>query len=187
MINAPRTGFTLIELVISMFLASIVMIALSSILTPLVQSQAYASRAQTVQLNLAAVDKVVERELRQASLVTQPSLPGLPSGVLEGCDNAAGSTPAPIDPASPMKWFAFCTAGGIVYYHSGAGCPASYACGASPTAAFSWGPAPWSLLVFTRPSAGSTLVTADMKASSGKSEAEVTSAVAFSAPSGGAQ
>lgn len=184
---APRKGFTLIELVVSMLLASIVLIALSSILTPLVQSQAYAARAQTVQLNLAAVDKLVEHELRQASLVTAPSLAGIPSGVLEGCANATGSTPAPIDPAAPMRWFAFCTTGGIVHYHSGSGCPAVYACGASPTASFTWGPAPWSSLAFMRPSAASTLVTADMKASSGKSEAEVTSAVAFSAPAGGAQ
>ena len=183
--KTPRAGFTLVELVICMFLASIVLIALSSVLTPLVRSQAYASRAQTVQLSLAAVDKLVERELRQASLVTKPS--GLPSGALEGCDNAAGATPAPIDPGAPMKWFAFCTTGGIVYYHSGAGCPAFYTCGTSPTAAFKWGPAPWSALAFARPSAGSTLVTADMKASSGKFEAETTSAVAFSAPAGGAQ
>ena len=184
--SAARAGFTLIELVVATFLANIVLIALSSILTPLVQTQAYAARAQSIQLNLAAVDKLVEGELRQASLVTQP-LVGLPSGVLAGCDNAAGSPAAPIAPGAPMRWFAFCASGGIVYYHTGSGCPASYTCGASPTSAFMWGPAPWSSLTFTRPSAGSTLVTADIKASSGKSEAEVTSAVAFSAPAGGAQ
>jgi prepilin-type N-terminal cleavage/methylation domain-containing protein len=185
--SVPRAGFTLIELVIAMFLASIVMLALSSILTPLVRSQAYSARSQTIQLNLAAVDQLVEQELRQASLVTQPAIVGIPSGALEGCDNAAGSPPAPLDPSAPMKWFAFCTSGGIVYYHSGSSCPASYACGVSPTSAFTWGPAPSSSLAFTRPTAGTTLITADMHASSGKSSAEVTSAVAFSAPAGGAQ
>ena len=115
-----------------------------------------------------------------------PAAVGIPSGTLEGCANAAGSPPAPVDPAQPMRWFAFCAAGGIVYYHSGPGCPAAYACGASPSSAFTW-PDPWSSLVFVRPSMGSTMITADMKASSGKSEAAVSLAVAFSAPAGGAQ
>ena len=185
--NASRTGFTLIELVVATLLGGIVLIGLAYILSPLAVSQVYAARAQTAQLNLAAFDQLVERELRQASLLSRPAVAGKPSGVLEGCANAAGSPPAPLDPGSMMKWFAFCASGGTVYYHSGPGCPASYTCGASPTAAFAWGSPPGSALVFTRPSAGSTLVTADMKASSGKSEAEATTAVAFSAPAGGAQ
>lgn len=187
MTSAPRKGLTLIELVIALFLAGIVLAALSSILTPLVKSQAYSAQAQTVQLNLAAVAKQVEHELRQASLLSQPAVAGVPSGVLEGCANAAGAPPAPLDTSSPMSWFAFCASQGVVYYHSGSGCPAFYACGASPTAAFTWGPSPWASLAFTRPSAASTLVTADMKASSGKSQAEVATAVAFSAPAGGLQ
>jgi prepilin-type N-terminal cleavage/methylation domain-containing protein len=185
--TASRTGFTLIELVVATLLGSIVMISLSYILIPLIQSQVYAGRAQTAQLNLAAVDQLVERELRQASLLSKPAVVGAPSGVLEGCANAAGSPPAPLVLGSTMSWFAFCTSGGIVYYHTGSGCPALYKCGTSPTAAFMWGTAPESSLTFARPSAGSTLVTADMKASSGNSVAEVTSAVAFSAPAGGAQ
>lgn len=185
--SAIRAGFTLIELVIAMSLASLVLAALASILTPLVQSQAYSARAQTVQLRLAAVAQLVERELRQMSLLSKPAVAGLPSGVLEGCVNAAGAPPAPLDPDSPMRWFAFCSSGGSVYYHSGTGCPALYTCAISPAAAFTWGPAPWSSLTFTRPSAASTLVTSVMKASSGKFEAEVTIAVSFSAPAGGAQ
>ena len=196
--SAPRAGFTFLELIIATFLASIVLITLSSILTPLVLSQVYSASAQNVQLNLAAVDQLVERELRQASMVTQPATAGIPSGVLEGCDNAvvlrtSPTPPAPppvaLDPSSPMKWFAFCTAGGIVYYHTGAGCPAAYTCGASPTSSFTWGPMPWSSLTFTLPSAGSTLVTAVMSASSGSSGIVVTStsSVAFSAAAGGAQ
>lgn len=185
--RASPGGFTLIELILAMFLSTLVMAALFSILTPLVRTQAYTARAQTVQLNLASVAQLVERELRQASLLSQPSSVGTPSGVLSGCANAAGSPPVPIDPASAMRWFAFCASGGVVYYHSGGGCPSMYTCGTSPTGTFRWGPAPWSSLVFVRPSAGSTLVTAQMKAMSGESQAEINSAVAFSAPAGGAQ
>ena len=197
--GSPRAGFTFVELIIAVFLSSIIMIGLSSILTPLVLSQVYSARAQTVQLNLAAINEMVERELRQASLVTQPAVGSVGSNTLEGCDNAAGSPPAPIDPNPPppldpvakMRWFAFCTkpspGDGIVYYHSGNGCPAAYACGASPTAAFTW-PQPWSSLLFTRPSAGSTLITAVLQASSGTGAVVMsTTAVSFSAAAGGLQ
>lgn len=185
MILARREGFTLVELVIAMLLSALVMAAVCSALTPLVQTQVYAARAQTVQLSLAAVNQLAERELRQASLVSEPAGAGMPSGVLAGCANAAGSPPAKIDSSAPMRWFALCASGGIVYYHSGAGCPASYACGASPAA--SWGSVTWPLLEFARPSAGSTLVAIRIKARKAESEAEMTSAVAFAAPAGGAQ
>jgi type II secretory pathway pseudopilin PulG len=185
--NAPSAGFTLIELIFSVCLLSIVMVGIGSILTSLILSQVYTAGAASIQLSLAEIGKLVEQELRQASLVTHPALINEPSAVLEGCDNAAGSTPEPIDTDAPMRWFAFCASEGIVYYHTGAGCPASYTCGASPTAAFKWGPAPQSYLAFTRPSAGSTLITANLQGSSGKFSAEVTSAGSFAAPAGGAQ
>lgn len=190
MSRTPRGGFTLIELILALFLAAIIMAGLGSILTPLVRTQVLASSAQTSQLNLAAVTQLIERELRQASLVRQPS-PGTSSGALEGCANAAPPTGTEaIDGTRPMSWFAFCVSDGIVYYHSGAGCPvaAAYLCGASPAAAFRWGPSSTSQFLFTRPLAGkSTLVTAVLRASSGLTTARATSAVAFQAPDGGAQ
>lgn len=190
MTRRADAGFTLVELIVAVFLASIVLLALTSILTPLVTTAVNSSRAQTVQLNLATVDKLLWRQLRTATLVTAPSLPGIPSGVLEGCANAyaqpAGG-PAPIDPSAGMSSFAFCSANGIVYFHQQAGCPIVYTCGTAPAAEFVWGPEPWSALSFTRPSAASTLITADMKASSQQAAAEIVDAVAFSAPAGGAQ
>jgi Tfp pilus assembly protein PilW len=189
--KAPAAGFSLIELVIAMLMASLVLVALTSILTPLIVTQVYAARAQGVQLNLDSAQQLIERELRQATFVNTPATAGMPSGVLEGCDNAAASptppSPVPIDPASPMRWFAFCASGGIIYYHSGASCPAAYRCGASPVAAFSSGLNPQSTLTFARPSAASTLITATLTAASGNSSAVATTAVAFSAPAGGAQ
>lgn len=184
MTTASRSGFSIAELVIAMFLSSIVLIALARILTPLVQAQAHTSRVQTVQLNLAWLNRVIDGELRQASLVSMPAVPGLPSGVLEGCRNASGTPPAPVSPDEPMRWFAFCESGGIAHYHSGSGCPGLYTCGSAPTASFVWGIAPRSSLQFMRESARNTLVTIDMKASSGEYGAAVSNAVAFSAPSG---
>ena len=188
-----RAGFSLVELIIAVLLSSIILIGLDYILTPLVLSQVYSARAQSVQLNLAAVNSLVERELRQASLVTQPTS-GVGSNLLEGCANAALSPippclagPCPLDPGAPMKWFAFCATGGSVYFHSGNGCPGVYTCGTSPTAVFTW-PQPWSTIVFTRPSAGSTLVTISLSGSSGSGAVVMsTSSVAFSAAAGGAQ
>ncbi|MFI5350614.1 MAG: type II secretion system protein J [Elusimicrobiota bacterium] len=190
-----RSGFSLVELIVAVLLSSVILVGLMSILTPLVLSQAFSARAQTVQLNLAAVNEQVEKELRQASLVSQPLADNFPTNTLEGCDNAAGSPPAPIDPNPPppidpitkMRWFAFCAAGGTVYYHSGNGCPGIYTCGTSPTAAFRW-PQPWSTLMFTRATAASTLVTISLSGASGSGAVVMsTSAVAFSAAAGGEQ
>jgi prepilin-type N-terminal cleavage/methylation domain-containing protein len=187
-VRAPRAaGFTLLELVIALSLGALVIAALSSILTPLVRSEIYSARQQTVELNLAEVDRLVEDELRQASLVTAPAEAGLASGTLEGCDNAwqDGSEIVALDPSTPMRSFAFCAADGIVYYYAQPGCPISYRCGESPTASFRWGPSPSSSLAFERPSAASTLVTADLTASSLGAAAEIRTAAAFSAPAGG--
>ena len=185
--NSRRHGFTLIEFILAVSMGSIVIGALYSLMTMLVQSQVYSARSQTVQLNLMIIDKLVNKELRQATLLTQPSVAGTPSAVLEGCGNASGAPPAPIDTNSPMRWFAICSSAGTVYYHTGAGCPASYFCGTSPTAAFAWGFAPQAWLNFTRPSMAGTLVTTTMKASNQDASAQMDSAVAFSAPAGGAQ
>jgi prepilin-type N-terminal cleavage/methylation domain-containing protein len=192
--NDLSAGFTLIELIVAVLMSSIVLLAISSILTPLVMSEVYSAKAQTVQLTLAMINQTIERELRQATAVTTPTATGTSSvsNVLEGCGNAvlAGTSYAQIDTTVPMTWFAVCANAGIVYYYSGSGaCPGSYTCGASPTptAQFTW-PDPWSSLVFSRPSAQTTLITAVMQGSSG-SGAVVTSttAVAYAAPAGGNQ
>lgn len=186
---AGSRGFMLLELVIALSLGSAVIAALLSILTLLVRNREYSFRSQSVQLNLAEVDRLVERELRQASLVAVPSVPNAPSGTLEGCANAyaRGASVAPVDADAPMRSFAFCSKDGIVYYYSQSGCPAVYSCGRAPTASFVWGPSPSSSLYFWRESSASTMITADMKASSLDAAAEIRSAIAFSAPAGGAQ
>lgn len=185
---AAQAGFTLAELLMAIALAGLVGAGLTSILSPLLQSHALSSRALNVQLGLAAVDSLVERELRQASLVLRPALVGLPSDTLEGCANASlqGGTAVPVDASVPMRWFAFCASQGLVYYHRGTGCSGPWTCGRSPAATFRWGQSPTTVLSFARASTRDSLVTTYIKAVSSGYTAEARSAVAFASPASGA-
>lgn len=127
-----RAGFTMIELVVSVALFSVVMIGLVSLLLPLTRAQTFALREQTAHMSMAALQKLIETDLRQTTHLRLPS-PLQSGGELHGCSNAAvtpgGSFPMPIDARQPMRWHAVCVRGDDLYYHRGQGCPGSYNCG----------------------------------------------------------
>jgi prepilin-type N-terminal cleavage/methylation domain-containing protein len=187
--RAPAPGgFTLIEVIISMALGSIVLIGLSNLLVPLTQAQLFAARGQTAQLNAVSAESATERALRQASYVASPATPGLPSDRLEGCQNALvtpGQAAAAIDPAQPMRWFAFCSRGGLVYAHAGDGCPPHYTCGEAPLGTFGGGSLTSGATVqFTRSSAYDSVVEIDLTFDSAGVSSHVQSAVSYAAAAG---
>lgn len=185
--RAPR-GYTLIELVLSMALGAIVLIGLSKLMVPLTRAQILAARGQTTQLSAVAAESATERAVRQATWVRVPDAPGIPSERLEGCENArveVGSDPVPIDPSRPMRWFAFCSQGGVLYDHGGAGCPPHYACGVEPLGSFGGGTiSSTGTATFTRSSAFTTMVDIDLWFASGDATTKVRTAAAFSAAAG---
>lgn len=184
-------GHTLMEVIISMALGSIVLVGLSNLMLPLVKSQIAAMRGQTAQLALVSAQSAVERSLRQASYVRAPSAPGLPSDKLEGCENAfveAGKDPAAIDPARPMRWFAYCTQDNMMYAHAGDGCPPQYACGLAPYATFGGGSlTSGATAQFTRASGLTTVVEVDLAFASADASASAQSAVTYAGAAGSNQ
>lgn len=186
----PRTGFTLVEVMLAMALASIVMLGLSYVMLPLARAELLA-RGQTSQLNLAAALKTADREIRQASWLLTPSLPGIPNDRLEGCQNATpplGAAPsAPIDPGQPMSWFALCPLKGRLYYHTGGGCPPSYDCGLGPASEFGGGPASQVQASFTRASPFTTVVEISLNMTSDGTLGNLQSAAAFAGAAGRSQ
>ncbi len=184
-------GFTLIELIVSMALASIVIVGMNNLLLPLVRAQGRSLRTQTAQAALTGALGAAEKAVRGASLVTMPAIPGFPSNSLAGCTNAVATGPkqdiSPLDPALPMTWFAVCSAGGVFYYHEGAGCPAVYSCGAGAKAEFGGGPAPSATASFTRSTKSSAAIDLCLTAASGDTVESACSAVSFAAAAGSNQ
>lgn len=180
-------GFTLVELMLSIGLSVVVGLGLTYILTPVARGLSRSSRSRMLHVNAASVGGVVRRELLGASLLNKPALIGMPSESLEGCSNAGGVPPAPLDFAVPMRWFAVCSVGVTAHYHAGSGCPGSYVCGQSSTASFSFAPAPGLQLTFIRPHNSSTALTANLAASVNGITVTVSDTVLYPSPAGGAQ
>ena len=188
--SGPR-GFSILELIVALGLSSMVLIAIMSLTLPMVRAQVGDARSMTAQMNLAGLMSVMDREMREATYLTSPQGVGFPSRVLSGCSNAAlppgGFAPVAVDPSAPMRWFAFCGDGQSLYYHSGQGCPASYACGAGETAAFNGGRDSSVSASYIRPSALSTVVENTTTITSMDQTSTLTSAVSYAAASGSNQ
>jgi Tfp pilus assembly protein PilV len=180
----------LVELILAVTLSSIVILGMSSLLLPLVRSEVAAARGQTVQLNLAAALKTADREISQASWLRTPPAPGKPADRLEGCQNASAPTDValaePLDPAQPMRWFALCPADGLLYYHTGPGCPSAYPylCGSAPAAVFGGGTSPQAQASFLRSSPFTTVVDIDLSMTSGGTSGSLSGAAAFAGAAG---
>lgn len=183
-------GFSLIELVIAAALGTLALAAAVSMITPVVQEQASSARGQTSLLGAAAAQRTVERDLRQATVVTRPAAAET-ADVLEGCSNAGrdgSGALAPIAAGEPMRWFAFCAADGLIHRHSGPGCPApAYTCGESAAFSFGGGRAPRAQASFSRPSARSAMVESSLTLASGDVETTLHGGAAFLAAAGANQ
>lgn len=184
-------GFTLIELIVAMALASIVILGMNNLLLPLVRVQAQSMHTQTAQASLTGALSAVEKAVRRASLVTTPSMPGFPSNSLAGCTNAVLSSPTlppvALDPSQPMAWFALCAADGRFYYHEGTGCPAVYSCGVNALSEFGGGLAPSATASFSRSSKSNAAIDISLTAASGDTTLSANTAVAFTGAAGSNQ
>lgn len=182
-------GFTLIELVVAMALASLVLVGLNSLMLPLVRAQVSAARTQSTQSALAGALSAAERALRTASVVTAPALAGLPSDRLEVCANAVpeGAAYAAADPARATRWSAVCARDGAIFYHQGRGCPARYVCGQAAAAEFGGGVVHGASASFTRPSRWSPVVDVELALTSGDASSSARTAVAVGAAAGSNQ
>lgn len=164
-----RGGVSLIELVMAVGLATLALAALSRLTCTAALYQVRALRSSDAQMNAALAMKTVEREMAEATYLLAPAPTGAPARTLAACANAqpapGGGAPVPIDPARPMRFFAFCQADGTFYLHALTGCPAAYVCGSSPAVSVGEGLRPVSA-VFLRPPEGGVIQVA-LTASSG--------------------
>jgi Tfp pilus assembly major pilin PilA len=189
-VRRGRAGFTLVEFILAAGLGATILMTLSYLLFALVRAQAVAAKSESVQMNLAAAVKTADHEISQASWLRSPARAGVSSAVLEGCSNASppstGVPAAPLDPSKPMRWFAFCPSDGVLFYHAGAGCPPSYACGDDPTSWFAAGKESQTDAVFTRAPL-TTVVEVDVTMTNGESSGTLKTAAAFAGAAGSVQ
>lgn len=180
-----QAGFTLLEVVIAGGLATLVVLGLSAVVLPLVRAQALSAQGASAQMGAAAALSATDREIRQATWIATPSLAGVPSDRLEGCDNARAprppAGPEPLDPSAPMRWFAFCVQDGLLYYHAGQGCPAAYQCGRGASGSFGGGREPRARASFVRPATGGAAVDVSLTLASGEASSSVEGGAAYAA------
>lgn len=175
---------TLTELIIAVGFSSLAFLSLTSLMGAAARSQAHGMSTLSAELTASLAFKAVSRELSEATLLLSPTMPGLSSGVLEGCANAAGPAgPTPLDPGRPMHFFAFCRSGNTLYYHSLSGCPAAYACGRNPFSTYGMASIPLSAS-FLRPSPHKLLIEASLTADSGGITASRSSSFTLGAAAG---
>ncbi|MBI4061970.1 MAG: hypothetical protein HY403_11135 [Elusimicrobia bacterium] len=183
-----RRGVSLVELVIATGLASLALAALAALTATGARHQVQALRSATAQMSAALAFKAIEREMSEATYVIAPAAGTSNATTLEACANArlpaAGGALEPINPARPMRFFAFCrTSAGIVRYHARTtGCPAAYTCGAGPVASFGSSARPVDAR-FTRPLGGDVIQVA-LTASSDVNTATRGSSFSVAVPSG---
>lgn len=163
-----RQGLTLTELMIAMGLSSLAFASLISLTGLAGRNQAQGMNSLSAEMASTLAFKALSIELSQATLLVSPSMPSLTSGVLEACANASDpASPSPIDLGRPMRFFAFCLSGGILYHHSLPGCPAVYTCGSDYSAAYGTSRVPLGAS-FLRPAPYKMIIEASLTASSGQ-------------------
>jgi len=182
-------GLTLVELVIAMGLASVVVLGLSNLAAPLARAQVLSHRSQTAQMEAASAAAWADRSIREAAWIGSPPAAVGPADRLEGCVNGVpgegNEPPARIDAARPVRWFALCGRGGVLYRHEGLGCRAAYTCGQDASGSFGAGGRGQSAAaVFTRASAASTAIDLAIEARSGEAVSSVRTSVGFAAAAG---
>jgi hypothetical protein len=172
------------ELIIAISLSSLAFASLASLTGSATRHQIQGMNTLSAEMNSSLAFKAVEREMSQATLLLAPAAPGLKSGALEACANAAGpGAPSQVDPGQPMRFFAFCQIGTTLYYHSRPGCPAAYTCGNAASSSYGNGKAPV-IASFLRPSAYSPVVEISVTATSQGTSTSRNSSFAVAAAAG---
>lgn len=186
-----RAGTTLVELVIAVGVSSLAFIALFVLTTAATGQHLRGMRTLTAQMNASLAFKALERELSAATYVVSPAVFGMEGQSLEACSNAApsgdGGPPAAIDASRPMRFFAFCGSGGVLYFHALPGCPAAYSCGSGAAASFGEAPDRAVTASFKRPSSRRAIVESSLTARSSELVSSRTSSFAYAAAAGNNQ
>lgn len=120
-----RKGFTLAELVLSVFIFSFIAASLATIVSTTNRHMFQNYRKNIVKTNVLLAMKRIQNNLAVATRLDAP-LPGTAGNVLAFAVNidqgrAAPTYPGcyPIIAGPPASWHYFCLAGGNLYYHTG--------------------------------------------------------------------
>ncbi|MBI3554559.1 MAG: prepilin-type N-terminal cleavage/methylation domain-containing protein [Elusimicrobia bacterium] len=115
-------GFSLAELLICVSLISLVLLALFSVVTPILQAQIALQGRQRAQAEALIGLKSLSSELAQATEIDRPPAGGS-RDALSGCSNYSTALGAPLDPSAPVRTFYFCVVDGSLYRLTGLSCP----------------------------------------------------------------
>ncbi|MCG2726188.1 MAG: prepilin-type N-terminal cleavage/methylation domain-containing protein [Elusimicrobia bacterium] len=126
-----RLGFTLVELLISVFIFSMMMTALVAIYGTINKHMFQSYRQNIVKNNLAIAVKTIQVKLMAATRVDIPAYTafGNTLAFVTNVDKQTGCSPVNPDPAIANAWHYFCLSGTNLYYHTGnvtsdtGGCP----------------------------------------------------------------
>jgi hypothetical protein len=126
---------SLIEVILSLSLVSMVLMAGMDVLSMAVGQQVVEARQTRVQSDAFLGWRAAEVELRESTEIFVPAGVGGTSDSLSGCRNhdsrlGAGAAGA-LDPSQPVTSFLFCASGGSLHFYQTAGCPTTVICGAA--------------------------------------------------------
>lgn len=178
-------GFSLIELLIALALGSLAIVGALSLVTNLAMAHVKGQKELSAEMGALTAARQAERELRQTTILIAP-LPSTSGPTLEGCANAVlrpgDAAPSALDVSAPLRGYAFCSAAGVLYYHSSASCPPSYSCGSGGVPLAGSPGRSSASTSFTRTSARSALVEVDIAITAGTAiaRARTSAAAAFS-------
>lgn len=109
----------MMELVIGLSLSSLVLIALTTLFLPLVQTQLRSLSDLRSQGDAMTAHKGLLFSLRAASEIYTPAAGS--ADVVSGCSNYDSTLGGPIDEDAPNGAFYYCVSSGKMYYHAQAG------------------------------------------------------------------
>lgn len=114
-----REGFTLAELVLSVFIFSFIAASLATIVSTTNRHMFQNYRSNTIKTNVLISMKAIQNNLSMATRVDTPAINN--SGtVLAFARNVDQNTGCfPVTSAAPASWHYFCQAGTSLYYHTG--------------------------------------------------------------------
>jgi len=124
-----RAGFTIMELIIALSVASLAVMASIAAMGPVIQTQVALYRNQRAQAEALVALKAVQAELLQSTELYAPAA-GAAADSVSGCANYSAALGGPLDAAKPVRAYQICLSGSTLYRYASAACPmAAAACG----------------------------------------------------------
>lgn len=126
-----RDGFTLAELILSIFIFSFIAASLATIVSTTNRHMFQNYRKNIIKTNVLLSMKAIQKNLATATRVDLPAAAsaGTTLAFAQNVDQNTGCYP--VTTAAPASWHYFCLSGGKLYYHWGTITGSAGACGSA--------------------------------------------------------